>query len=358
MLGSVELLGLPRDQTMTITRGEQHIEVRRARAAGRDQLPVGRPGRRAQPRLPLRPPGSAPTHRITTRPTDPAPARSWRHCRRARCRRQHRAHPHREAPRGTRRPTHRGERPPRTTRRYPRRAPSPPPRPATARHPTLTATLRTRQQRLHLQEHSKLQDQRRITRRHRAAPGRTRRRRRPLPPRRRRATNAAASRSPRTCTPPGSTRSCPRPWPPPPSTGSCTTPTSAKPAARACACPKPSPATTLTEVPRTCSLKFPTHGAAGRRVAGWRKEVPSTLRLPGRRPSKGPVANAHMGGRVGSRSPVQAGLDDQRDRPPSRPGPQDDPGVRVRGTGPGGAPTLDPAGVRIVRRLRVPAVGR
>jgi hypothetical protein len=27
--------------------------------------------------------------------------------------------------------------------------------------------------------------------------------------------------------------------------------------------------TTLTEVPQTCSLKFPTHGAAGRRVAGW-----------------------------------------------------------------------------------------
>jgi hypothetical protein len=27
--------------------------------------------------------------------------------------------------------------------------------------------------------------------------------------------------------------------------------------------------TTLTEVPQTCSPKFPTHGAAGRRVADW-----------------------------------------------------------------------------------------
>jgi hypothetical protein len=54
-------------------------------------------------------------------------------------------------------------------------------------------------------------------------------------------TSDARSRSPRTCTPPGSTSSCPRPWPPPPSTGSCTTPTSVRPAATPSDSPKPSP---------------------------------------------------------------------------------------------------------------------
>ena len=116
--------------------------------------------------------------------------------------------------------------------------------------------------------------------------------------------------------------------------------------------------TTLTEVPRTCSLKFPTHGAAGRRVAGWRKEVPSTLRLPGRRPSKGPgpmltweeeleaealfkrgwtisAIARHLGR---DRKTIRAYLSGERI-----------PGVRRR---------VEPGGVRAVRRLRGPAVGR
>ncbi len=56
-------------------------------------------------------------------------------------------------------------------------------------------------------------------------------------------TNAAASRSPPTCTPQASTPSCPKPWRPPPWTASCTTPTSCSPRAPPTGWPKPPPAT-------------------------------------------------------------------------------------------------------------------